>query len=151
VTFQVEKWREFYPEARPLMRAHWEEIALDRDVIPLSMNEERYQALADAGLLHVLAAREDAELAGYYVAIVMPHVHYQNAGLMAFTDIYFLAPRFRQGTNGVQLFVEAEESLRALGVVKAYLSCKVQHDVSPIFEALGWKLSDKNFTKVLTR
>jgi hypothetical protein len=148
VTFQVVKWREFYPEAKPLMQAHWEEIAIDREHIQLSLNADRYQQLCDAGILHVLAAREDAELAGYYVAIIMPHMHYQDAGLMAFTDIYFLAPRFRKGSAGVQMFVEAERTLRDAGVVKAYLSCKAHRDISPIFEALGWKFSDKSYTKV---
>ncbi len=148
MTFQVVKWREFYPEAKPLMREHWEEIAIDRERIPLSLNEERYQQLADLGMLHVLAAREGAELAGYYVALLLPHIHYQDAGLMAFTDFYFLAPRFRRGHAGVQMFVEAERTLREAGVVKAYLSCKAHRDISPIFEALGWKFSDKSYTKV---
>jgi hypothetical protein len=150
VTYGVEAWREFYPEAKPLMREHWQEIALDREHFALDLNEQRYQELADMGILHVLAARSDTgELAGYFVAIIMPHIHYQAAGQMAFTDIYYLAPRFRGGAAGVDLFVEAERSLKAAGVVKAYLSCKAHHDVSPIFEALGWKFSDKNYTKVL--
>jgi hypothetical protein len=148
VTFHVEQWRDFYPEAKPLMQEHWEEIAIDREQIPLSLNEERYQQISDAGILHILVAREGAELAGYYIALVLPHIHYQDAGLMAFTDIYFLRPQFRKGHAGVQMFVEAERTLREAGVVKAYLSCKAHRDISPIFEALGWKFSDKSYTKV---
>lgn len=145
--FHVEPWRPFFEEARPLMQRHWEEIAVDQGTIKLSLNEERYQAMADGGILHVLAARADGALVGYYIAFLLPHVHYQDAGLMAFTDIYFMLPEFRRGSAGIRLFVEAEKSLRARGVVKTYLSTKVHKDNGPIFEKLGWKLTDRVYTK----
>jgi hypothetical protein len=147
--YQVERWASFYPDAKPLMQRHWEEIALDRENIKLSLDEARYQGMDDAGILHILAMRDEGRLVGYYLAFLLPHVHYKEAGLMAFTDIYFVQPESRQATNGIQIFIEAEKSLREKGVVKAYLSTKVHHDNSPIFEALGWKLSDKSFTKYL--
>jgi GNAT superfamily N-acetyltransferase len=146
-SFQLERWREFAKEAAPLFQQHWEEIAIDREKIKLSLDQERYQAMDDAGILLILTARVSGTLAGYYLAFLLPHVHYREAGLMAFTDIYFLAPEFRQGTRGIQLIEEAEKSLRAKGVTKAYLSCKVHRDNTPLFERLGWKLTDKSFTK----
>lgn len=147
--FTVERWREFYPEAAPLMHRHWEEIAIDREQIKLGLNVQKYQEMDDNNILHILAARENGALAGYYMAFLLPHVHYQDAGLMAFTDIYFLAPEHRRGSNGVQLFIEAEKSLRDKGVTKAYLSTKIHHDNGPIFEALGWNASDRVYTKLL--
>ena len=151
LTYAVEDWREFYPEAAAIFQRHWEEIALDRDSIKFSLDITRYQAMADSGILHVLAARCDFQLVGYYVAFVLPHIHYQEAGLMAFTDIYYLLPEFRHGSNGVEFFVEAEESLKAKGVVKAYLSTKVHKDMGSLFEKLGWRLSDRCYTKLLSK
>jgi hypothetical protein len=149
VTFHVERWREFYVDAQPLMRRHWQEIALDQENVPLALDLDRYQAMDDSGILHILAARVDGQLAGYFLAFVLPHVHYATAGLMAFTDIYFLAPEARLGANGIELFIEAEKSLAARGVVKAYISTKVHKDIGNIFEALGWTLTDRAFAKRL--
>ena len=131
------------------MQRHWEEIALDHESIPYSLDEQKYQAMDDSGILHVLAARLNGQLIGYYIAFIMPHIHYQYAGMMAYTDIYYMLPGHRNGGNGIQLFMEAEKSLIAKGVVKAYLSTKVHKDMGKLFERLGWNLSDRTFTKLL--
>ncbi len=149
MTYAIERWSDFYRDAKPLMERHWQEIALDKQFIPLSLNEQKYVDMEKSGILHVLSARHDGKLAGYFIAFVMPHIHYQDSGLMAFTDIYFMAPEFRKGTAGVRLFVEAEISLQLRGVRKVYLSTKLHHDNGPIFEKLGWKPTDRTYTKLL--
>lgn len=149
ITYQLEKWAPFSKDAKPLFKKHWEEIAIDRDKIHLSLDYDKYQGMDDSGILHVLTMRNGKRLVGYYIAFILPHTHYSQAGIMAFTDIYFVSPEQRTGINGIQLFVEAEKSLRERGVTKAYLSTKVHKDNGPIFERLGWKLSDKSYTKLL--
>ena len=148
ITFQVEKWRPFHAEAGPIMQRHWEEIAIDRDKIQFSLDNARYEGMDDAGILHILTVRDSGNLMGYYIAFILPHVHYQHAGLMAFTDAYYVLPEARRGPVGMQLFAEAEKSLKERGVVKTYLSTKVHHDNGPLFERLGWKLTDRVYTKV---
>jgi hypothetical protein len=59
-----------------------------------------------------------------------------------------MLPEARKGGGGVRLFIEAERSLREKGVVKTYLSTKVHKDNTAIFERLGWRLTDKVFTKL---
>lgn len=100
-----------------------------------------------AGILHILTMRVGANLVGYYMAFILPHPHYQDSGLMAITDAYYVLPEYLSGGRGMQLFVEAEQSLKKRGVVKAYLSCKIHKDLSELFEGLGWRLTDKSFTK----
>ena len=130
------------------MKQHWEEIAIDRETIELALNEDSYSKMENEGILHVLAFRVDGHLAGYYIAFLLPHIHYKNAGLMAFTDIYYIAPQHRRAANGIMLFREAERTLKERGVVKAYCSTKVHKDNSRILEFLGWNLTDKVFTKL---
>lgn len=150
VSFQVEPWSEFYLDAAPLFEKHWQDVAIDQDHIKLNVNVEKYAELDASGLLHIVSVRSDGRLVGYYMAFILPqHMHYVDAGPMAFTDVYYLLPEER-GSAGAKLMMVAEQTLRARGVVKAYLSCKVHQDHTELFEALGWTLTDKAFTKRLT-
>ncbi len=149
ITFQLEKWDGFFADAaNGLMPLHWKELALDQDKFPLSVDNPRFSAIDGQGLLHILTARKDGELVGYFIAIVMPHLHYSTSGLMAFTDMYFMRKDCR-GVAGAKLFTEAERTLAERGVVKAYLSHKTHQDHTMLFEALGWKHTDKAYTKLL--
>lgn len=145
-TYQQETFANWYADAQHLIHQHWAELAMDKGKIPLSMNVEGYQNLERNGSLVIVTARELGDLIGYYLAFVFPHLHYVDMGLMAFTDAYWVMPDRRYGV-GVNLFIEAERVLKAMGVVKGYLSCKVHQDHSKLFEALGWKLTDLCFTK----
>lgn len=147
IKFAVETWDAMLPEAEAIFPIHWQELAVDKDKIKLAIDNDRYRAMEAGGILHVLTVRSDRRLVGYYVAFLLPHVHYKEAGLMAFTDFYFILPKFREGGSGAKLFVEAEKTLRARGVTKAYLSCKVHQDHTELFERLGWKKTDFSFTK----
>jgi GNAT superfamily N-acetyltransferase len=101
------------------------------------------------GILHILTLRDEGRMVGYYLAFVFPHVHYFSSGLMSFTDVYYVQPRYRRGEYGVALLTEAERTLRDRGVTKAYLSCKVHKDLTPLFELLGWHKTDYAFSKML--
>jgi hypothetical protein len=148
LTFSIERWPEFWRDCQHILPIHWKEMALNQDTIALDVDADRFKVIDDQGLLHILTARADGWMVGYYIAIVMPHLHYKNSGNMAFTDMYYLLKPFRNG-NGVKLFAEAERTLRERGVTKAYISCKVHSDHTELFEKLGWTMSDKSFVKVL--
>src|SRR5215469_14255804 len=119
LNYRVEPWHPFYEDAAEIFPKHWAELALDKDKIPLALDTERYDAMEKAGILHTVVARTyDGAVVGYYIAFLLPHVHYKTSGLMAFTDIYYILPEFRKGIAGVNLFVEAERTMRAKGVTK---------------------------------
>lgn len=150
ITFQVERWATYFPEAKPLWERHWKAIAIDKEEIKLNVDAEKYAAMDQQGVLHIQTMRSNGKLVGYFLAFILPnHMHYLGAGLMAFTDVYYVIPEYLKGGNGAKLFIEAERTMKARGVVKAYLSCKVHHDHSELFKKLGWKLSDYAFTKLL--
>jgi hypothetical protein len=149
ITFQVERWREFAPDGYQIFPRHWEDLSLDRDKISLSVDDPKYQQLDDLGILHIVTARKDGRLIGYFLSFLMIHPHYKDAGMMAVADIYYLLPEARSGGTGVKLFAEVEKSLRERGVIKAYLSCKIHQDHTELFTRLGWKATDIMFTKHL--
>lgn len=149
MTFQVERWPIFWRDCQELTPIHWAEAALDKDVIKLSIMPENYYACDEKGILHIVTARHEGKMVGYFIANVVIHPHYKEAGLMAFTDMYFIHPDFRKGGTGAKLLIEVERTLRERGVVKLYISTKVHEDKSALLKALGYKPADLSFTKLL--
>lgn len=149
ITFHVERWREFAPDGQALFPKHWEDLALDRDKIDLAVDSAKYEQMDDLGILHIVTARKEGRLIGYFLSFLMAHPHYKNAGLMAVADVYYLLPEARPGGTGAKLFAAVENFLRERGVVKAYISCKIHQDHTKLFTRLGWKPTDISFTKYL--
>lgn len=148
--FHVENFETWHRDAEHLFQAHYEELSLDKDRVQYSLHCQRYLDMEAAGMLHIITIRLDGgKIAGYYIAMVLPHMHYKDAGLMAYTDMYFIAPEYRVGGVGAKLLVFVEETLRQRGVLKAYITTKLKQDHTELLEALGWKATDKVFTKFL--
>ncbi|HWH60178.1 MAG TPA: GNAT family N-acetyltransferase [Terriglobales bacterium] len=148
LTFKVEKWDEFYPDAKELFPLHWREIALWQDKYGPDIDTERYKQLSDLGILFILTVRCDVKLVGYLVALLMPHLHYKSAGTMALIDLYYVRPDYRSGT-GTRMFMRFESEMRKCGVVQLLGSCKVHLDHSKLFQAMGWQHTDHTFSKPL--
>jgi GNAT superfamily N-acetyltransferase len=90
------------------------------------------------------------QIVGYFIVLLLRHPHYSRAGLMAITDVYYLAPEHRKGGAGAKMLIELEKSLKGKAV-KAYVSAKIHdgNDHQRLFEALNWRFTDKAFTKIL--
>lgn len=147
-TFAVELLAHSQAELEDILPQHWEEIARDRDTIKLDPDWPAYHALEACGQLHFLVCRVDGKMAGYHLAFVRPHLHYRQS-LSCITDIFYLKPEYRKGGIGKQLFVESEKVLKARGVQKVFLGCKVALDLTPLFENLGYQKIEYVFAKVL--
>lgn len=148
VTIQVERWAQFFPDAKQVFPAHWRELALYQNEIPIDIDEAKYTQLDAVDILLILTARKGGRLIGYYLWFLMPHLHYRSTGPMGLTDMYFVLPEYRRGI-GVRLFKASETELKKRGVVKAITSCKLHEDHSNLFKALGWELTDLTWCKLL--
>ncbi len=146
--YSVENWFDCKEEMEWLFPIHWEEVALNKDTIPLDMWFEEYDKFAKADILHIVTIRDDDKIVGYYWAIIKPHMHYKES-LTAFTDMFFLHPSYRKGMNGIKLFKFFEESVRELGVQRIIASTKTKLDKSAIFERLNYKRAEIVYTKIL--
>lgn len=146
--YQVERWRDLKGEMLPLLTRHWREIALNHAEVPLDIDHERYDALDEAGSLHILTVRRAGLLIGYHVAIVSSHLHYRST-LHGITDVFYVAPEYRQGLTGIRLFQRVEVEMRKLGVKKLFTATKVHLDLSPIFERLGYRRVEHLYSKLL--
>lgn len=152
LTYQKERFADIMVELAPLFVWHWDEIASDKDVIPLDPAWDQYLILDDIDQLHIITARDGAELVGYFFAVVHPHLHYKTS-LTAWSDIFYLLPRYKQGlAAGVRLrrlIREAEKMLRDLKVQKVYIVTKKQHDLSRLLDREGYRFVELVHTKLL--
>ena len=154
VIYHQETWSALLPEMMPLWRDHYGEVALDKDIVPLSPDLVRYAGLEAEGKLHVVSVRLDSELIGYLVAVVTTHLHYSTT-LFATFDLFYLKPEHRIGWRGVSLFRAAERSLSRRGVVIIQGNTKVHIspvtgrtlNIGPILEFLGWTEFERTYRK----
>lgn len=148
ITYQVEKWKDALPEMEPILIKHWREIALGHDKVPLDIARDRYQALCDSGILHVVTARDDGVMIGYHVALITPHLHY-NSTIHGMTDVYFILPEYRKGFVGIKLFKFVEKDMKERGVKKIFTGTKKHLDMGRVLEHLGYTATETTYTKFI--
>jgi len=134
-------------ELSELYQDHYEELSVTKE-FPLNPDYESYDRLAQAGMLRVITCRVDGNLAGYIIFFIQPHMHYKDC-LTAFEDIYYISKPYRKGRIGIKLFQYAEEVLKGIGVNRIIYGTKIHLDNSRLFEYLGYKHTDKVYTKLL--
>lgn len=157
ITIQLERWAHFKDDAEALFPLHWEEVAIDKEHYKQKADHARYLAMCAAGSLQVVTARDvqtvngkvERKLVGYIISFIVPHMHYKGSPLVSMTDMYFVLPEYRKGGLGLRLFKFMEADLKAKGVGKAHTSCKVHLDFQPFLEKMGWRFTDKTFSKML--
>lgn len=148
ITFHVEPWSRFRTEGVQLWKDHWAEVAVDRDEIKLDVDFAQYDAQDAAGALHIVVARDEGRIVGYWSGLIRGHLHYGST-LHAFTDVYFVEKAYRKEGLGVALFSFVEKSLKARGVKKIVTATKVHLNHSALFKGLGYRETEIVFTKLL--
>jgi GNAT superfamily N-acetyltransferase len=149
ITYQTEDPAEFIEALKGVLPEHYDELCVTKD-FPLMPDYEAYGRLHVAGMLRCITVREDNELIGYALFIVHPHLHYKSC-ITAFEDIYFLKKEHRKGRVGIRLFQFVEDVLKREGVHRIIMHTKIHMDNTRLFEYLGYKLTDKLFTKILEK
>ena len=147
ITYQVERYMDAIPEIVPYYELHYAELASNKE-IELEPDYEMYEKMDALGLLHLVTARSDDELIGYYIAFVHGALHYRSS-LTAHTDIYYLRKDFRSGFVGINFFKFVEKSLKEKGVQRIYMMTKVDSDKSAIWKRLGYVEKEIVFTKMI--
>ena len=148
ICYQEEIFEQVIEDIKPLLEDHWEEIALNKDSIKLNPNYARYEELFKSGNMKIVTARDNEKLVGYCIMLLYHHIHYKDQ-FMAMDDIFFIAKDYRKGLTGVKLFIKTEEIMKQYGVTKLSMNVKVHQDVGAIFERLGYKETERMFTKMI--
>ena len=137
----------FLEEMKPILFDHYEELCPVKD-FPLDPDWDAYKRYDDANMLRCVTCRADGELIGYIIFFIHPHIHYKTC-LTAVEDVYYVKKEFRKGRVGIRLFKYAEDILKGIGVNRIIYGTKVYLDNTKLFEYLGYKHTDKVFTKLI--
>ena len=145
---QVENLTESMPEMMPLLPLHYEELALDKDKVPLSPQWHVYEQRDANGEIIFVTVRDKGELIGYFVGFIAPGLHYSTC-LTCIMDIFYVHPEHRGGNAGFLLFEFVEKELKRRNVQRVFVGSKVHLDASWLFERLGYNRVEIYYSKWL--
>ena len=148
IVYASEDLSEFVDELQHILNEHYDELCVTKD-FPLLPDYEAYGRLTVNNMLRCITCRAEGNLIGYVMFIVQPHLHYMTCKT-AYEDLYFVKKEFRRGRIGIKLFQYAEDVLRQEGVNRIIMHTKIHLDNSRLFEYLGYKHTDKLYTKILS-
>lgn len=138
ITAQVEPYQVCLPELKAIYPRHWEELALNKEKVPLNPMWEVYDELDSAGALMLVTLRQLGVLVGYFIGFIKPGLHYRDC-LTLTMDIYYTVASVRGGTAGLRLFRSVEREAKRRGVHRIFYGSKNHKDSSRMFSALGFE------------
>lgn len=146
LTAQVENFKPFLDEVKPLLPGHWDELALNKDKVPLDPKYDDYLRQDAEGKISVVTLRELGKLVGYFIGFVVPGLHYRTC-LTYTMDIFYVHPEHR-GSGGGALMVNClETELRRRGVQRVVMGTKCHRPSGWMFEKLGYTQIEVYYSK----
>lgn len=138
ITAHVESFTERLEELKVLLPMHYEELALNKDQVPLDPQYDIYIKREAMGEVIFVTLREAGRLVGYFIGFIAPGLHYRTC-LTCTMDIFYVHPDVRGRMGGVRLFRAVKAELKRRGVQRWFVGSKTHADASRLFEALGFQ------------
>lgn len=148
LTAHVENLSDVYDELQPLLPLHWEELALDKDTVPLSPRWDVYFDTEDAGNLVLVVLRDEGKMVGYFFGFINYSLHYSTC-LSCITDIFYIYPEYRHKGGGKVLFKEVEATLKWRKVQRWIAGTKLHKDMSKFLDSQGFTPIEVYHSKTL--
>ncbi len=146
ITAQIESFSERLEEFKPLFPLHWQELALNKDKVPLDPQYDIYIEKEFQGQLLFVTLRELGKPVGYFIGFIAPGLHYKTC-LTCTMDIFYVHPEKRGGRAGIKLFKFVEQELRRRGVDRWFVGSKCHMDASWLFEYLNFEKVEIYYSK----
>lgn len=148
ITCHIESFKEGLPELQQVLPLHYEELALNKEHVPLAPQYDIYFAREDRGELLYVTMRSEGRLIGYFIGFIAPGLHYKTC-LTCIMDIFYVVEEFRGLGGGQQLFKFVEQELRRRKVQRWFVGSKLHKDISGMFEKLNFEPAEVTYTKWL--
>ncbi len=144
ITVQCENFADVLEEWKLILPEHWEELALNKDKVPLDMQYEAYHTMDALGQLFFASVRDAGELIGYFVGVISPELHYKNC-LSCNMDILYVRASHRKKWGGSKLISFVKKELKRRGVKRLFGASKEHFDIGPLFVRHGAILAEKTY------
>jgi predicted GNAT superfamily acetyltransferase len=125
----------------PLLRAHWDEVAKNKELMQLKPRVDVYRAMENDGALIALGAFSGPDLVGYSVTMVSAHLHYADL-IYAHNDVIFVAEQHRAGRLGLKLIRETERQAKERGARLMLWHAKPDTAFNTLLPRLGYGVQD---------
>lgn len=136
------------PEMATLLEGYFADTNAQDDQPLLQMVWSFYRGLEDQDRLVVISAREDAEMIGFVMYVIMDHPHHGGMKT-ALCDILGVATKHRGKGVGTILVEAAEAYFRSTDAGMMVHAYRTTYGVKPLFPKLGFELIEKLYMKVL--
>lgn len=147
ITCHVESFTDRIEELKHIIPMHYEELALNKDKVPLSPQWDVYKQRDAAGQCLFMVMREAGEMIGYFIGFISPGLHYSTC-LTCTMDIFYIRPDKRgSGLPGIKLFKAVEAELKRRGVDRWFVGSKTKADASALFERLKFDRVEVYYSK----
>ena len=148
IEYKVETLDECLEEVKPLLEEHYELVAMYKDRVELLPDYTRYYDMEKVNMLHIVTARDEGKLIGYFISVVSPHMHYMSTKY-AVNDIVFIEEAYRKTKVGLDMFKFTEEALKADGVDVIVIHMKTSLPFDSLCEGLGYDYAERNYSKYI--
>lgn len=148
ITAQIESFEKTLDEFSPLFPLHYEELALNKDKVPLDPQYDIYIDREQRGELLFVTLRELGNPVGYFIGFINPALHYKTC-LTCIMDIFYVSQEYRGNGGGKLLFTFVEKELKRRGVDRWFVGSKLHKDSSWLFEHLGFEKVEIYYSKWL--
>ncbi len=136
------------PASAALFAAHWDEIALNKQLMRLNPSLDKYERLQDQGMLLAIGAYADGELVGYSVNFITQHLHYADLWVCT-NDVVFIRKDMRNSGIGAGLMQRTEELATARGAQMMLWHAKANTALAELLPRNGYGVQDIVFSKGL--
>lgn len=148
LTATPEPWPALIEEMKPMLPAHYEELALNKDRVPLSPQYHIYDERDAQGMVMCIALRDAGELVGYFIGFIAPGLHYSTC-LTLQLDIFWIHPDHRGRHGGIVLFKAVEAEAKRRGVQRLFVGSKCHLPADFLFEKLGYTKVEHTYSAML--
>lgn len=136
------------PAVVELFHAHWDEIALNKELMRLKPMLDKYYDIEANGMLLIIGAYADGELVGYSVNFLNQHLHYADLWV-CMNDIVFISQDMRKTGIGIGLLKRTEELAKERGAQMMLWHVKQNTALSALLPRMDYKVQDIVFSKGL--
>lgn len=135
-------------EGGDMLRAHYDEVALHKDVMVLRPRWDAYQRMQAANQCFILGARIAGKLVGYTTNFIAPHMHYASL-VVCQNDAVFVLPEHRKTSLGLRLMKDTEAEAKARGARLMLWHAKEGTRLDSVLSRMGYGVQDIIYSRRL--